>query len=523
MTMYSEKTYIWRTLLVALMLIFYGTISAQKKVAVRNNFVYDISGTLNMGVDVRTSQHWTIGLTGGYRPWPTDDKTTRKWKHLLIAPELRYWTDSTFHKGYWGTNLIYSHYNVGHVTFPFVLYKKARDHRFEGDLIAIGLFYGRSWRVNRWLRLEGELGMAAGWTWYKKYDCNHCGTYYGKEDKPVFIPKVTLNLVYQKIEKKQPEPPIIITPIDTTPPPPPALAVHPVPDNTGRAGALQKDNPVLEHISQYRPYDRTRVMRKERGALYVHFPLDKSTLLHDFRDNGPTLDRIVSITSQVLADSTSDVRRIQIVGLASIEGGVAHNEQLSSDRADALKRYIQQQVPQATDNLFDVAAGGEAWAELRDQLNDIVMGTAGPDGVPTEADGARRAELRDAIGLIDSEADLTRREQRLRQMNGGRTYAYIKQHLLADQRNSGYLRIYYDYVPDTAAATINEASQLIQQERYAEALTQLRTVQNDPRSWNALGVALWHTGSHDAAIDYFRRAAQQGNSDARENLRLLNK
>ena len=197
--MYSEKTYIWRTLLVALMLIFYGTISAQKKVAVRNNFVYDISGTLNMGVDVRTSQHWTIGLTGGYRPWPTDDKTTRKWKHLLIAPELRYWTDSTFHKGYWGTNLIYSHYNVGHVTFPFGLYKKARDHRFEGDLIAIGLFYGRSWRVNRWLRLEGELGMAAGWTWYKKYDCNHCGTYYGKEDKPVFIPKVTLNIVYQKM------------------------------------------------------------------------------------------------------------------------------------------------------------------------------------------------------------------------------------------------------------------------------------------------------------------------------------
>ena len=51
MTMYSEKTYIWRTLLVALLLIFCGTISAQKKVAVRNNFVYDISGTLNMGVD----------------------------------------------------------------------------------------------------------------------------------------------------------------------------------------------------------------------------------------------------------------------------------------------------------------------------------------------------------------------------------------------------------------------------------------------------------------------------------------
>lgn len=494
----------------------------QRDVAVRNNLIYDISGTPNLGVDVRVSPHWTLGLTGGYRPWPTDDRKERKLRHMLIAPELRYWTDSTFYKGYWGMNLIYSHYNVSKIKFPFGLYKEVRDHRVEGDLAAIGLFYGRSWRLNRWFRLEGELGLGAGYAWYKKFDCNHCGTYYGKKNKPFLIPKVTLNLVYQKIEKK-PKEPIIITPIDTTPPPVPVLAVHTVAVNTGQAGILQKDNPVLEHISLYRPYARTRVMRKERGALYVHFPLDKSTLLHDFRDNGPTLDRIVSITSQVLADSTSDVRRIQIVGLASIEGGVAHNEQLASDRADALKRYIQQQVPQATDTLFDVAAGGEAWAELRDQLNDIVMGTTGTDGIPTEADGARRAELRDAIALIDSEADLTRREQRLRQMNGGRTYAYIKQHLLADQRNSGYLRIYYDYVPDTAAATINQAIQLLQQEHYTEALAQLRTVQNDPRSWNALGVALWHTGAHETALNYFRLAAQQGNSDARENLRLLTK
>ena len=505
-----------KAFLFVLLLTFYSNIQAQKNVAVRNNLVYDVSGTPNLGVDVRMSQHWTLGLTGGYRPWPIDDKTSRKWRHLLVAPELRYWNDSTFHKSYWGLNLIYSHFNVGNVTFPFGLYKDVRHHRKEGDLAAIGLFYGRSWRLNRFLRLEGELGMAFGYAWADKYDCTHCGAYYGKKTEPVFIPKLTLNIVYQKIEKKAKEP--IITPIDTTPPPPPVLAVHPVADNTGKAGVLQKDNPVLAHISEYRPYDRTRVLRKEKGALYVHFPVDKSLLSRDFRDNAATLDRIVDITRQVMADSTSSVRRIQIVGLASIEGRVQHNEQLSSDRAQALKQYVQQHVPQATDNLFDVASGGEAWAELRDQINDIVneMGASGQ-----EADGARLAALKEALQLIDSEPDLTRREQKLRQLDRGRTFDYIKKNLLADQRNSGYLRIYYDYVPDTAAATINQASQLLQQERYAEALSLLQSVKDDPRAWNALGVALWNTGSRDAALDFFRRAAQQGNADAKENLRQL--
>ena len=76
-------------------------------------------------------------------------------------------------------------------------------------------------------------------------------------------------------------------------------------------------------------------------------------------------------------------------------------------------------------------------------------------------------------------------------------------------------------MPDAAAATINQASQLMQQERYAEALPMLQSQKNDPRALNALAVALWHTGDKDAALDYFRRAAQQGNADARENLRQL--
>lgn len=274
-----------------------------------------------------------------------------------------------------------------------------------------------------------------------------------------------------------------------------------VPDNTGKAGELERDNPVLQHISKYRPYDDTRILRKEKGALVVHFPLDKSELRHDFRNNGPTLDRIVSITRDIMADTTSTVKVIQIIGLASVEGPVRRNRALAGQRAEALRRYVQGRVP-TPDSLYECVNGGEAWTELRDQIAD------------------EQSEWRDLLlDIIDNEPDADRRERRIKALDGGKAYAYLKENILKDQRNSGYLRIYYDYVPDTAARTINAATALLRQERYDEAKRMLLTVKADPRSWNALGVALYMTGNEDAAMSYFCKSAGVGNLQAKENLR----
>lgn len=274
-----------------------------------------------------------------------------------------------------------------------------------------------------------------------------------------------------------------------------------VPDNTGKAGELEKTNPLLCPYSQYRPYTKDRILRKEEGALYVHFDLDKSTLRHDFRNNAATLDRIVDITRQILADTTSNVRVIQIVGLASVEGPVKHNEQLAASRGAALKKYIQQRVKIA-DSMFDVANGGEAWTELRSQIEDL------------QFDG--RDEM---LRIIDTESDVNKRELKLKTLRGGKPYSFLREKVLADQRNSGYLRIYYDYVPDTAAATINRATELINRSQYAEALQQLRTVSTDRRAYNALGVALYMTGNRTEGMEYIRRAAADGNAEAQDNLR----
>ena len=51
----------------------------------------------------------------------------------------------------------------------------------------------------------------------------------------------------------------------------------------------------------------------------------------------------------------------------------------------------------------------------------------------------------------------------------------------------------------------------------------LLTVRNDERALNALGLAYWLCGQKEEALDYFRRAAANGNKDAQENLRQLEK
>ena len=170
-----KKELNYRKPLLVLLLFITQLVSAQQ-VTLSNNLLYDTWLTPNLRIGLRLSPHWSMGLTAGYRPWPTDDNTSRKWKHLLLSPDLRYWTDSVGVHHFFGVNLIYSHYNVADVKFPFGLWKAVRDERRQGDLGAIGLFYGYSWPLGRYWNLETHIGAAVGYTKFDRYQCGHCGT-----------------------------------------------------------------------------------------------------------------------------------------------------------------------------------------------------------------------------------------------------------------------------------------------------------------------------------------------------------
>ena len=193
----------WRVWTIVLLLTFtaqqvalaqspLGEETKQPRMALRTNLLYDATLSPNLGVDVRVDSAWTVGLLVGINAWDIDKEKNKKWRHALFSLRARKYRDSLFHKGYYEADVIYSHYNVGNTKIPFGLYSAVKDRRLQGDLVALGGKYGYSWILARHWRIEAEAGVA----WFKEYDCDHCGTYYGKGDRIFLLPQLGINVVY---------------------------------------------------------------------------------------------------------------------------------------------------------------------------------------------------------------------------------------------------------------------------------------------------------------------------------------
>ena len=92
--------------LLALLLLGAGLTCSAQKLAVKNNLLYDLTQTPNIGFELAVSHKWTVGINFGYNPWwhhadgghtfPFGKGTARaaddrvQWRHFIIAPEARY-------------------------------------------------------------------------------------------------------------------------------------------------------------------------------------------------------------------------------------------------------------------------------------------------------------------------------------------------------------------------------------------------------------------------------------------------
>ena len=205
---------------VSLLLSLITTRAGAQTLALRTNLLYDATLSPNLGVEVRLDSTWSAGINVGFNAWDIDKEKNKKWRHLLVSPNVRHYfghkrdslcvygyakdgaygilRDSvvTRRMQYFEGNLIYSHYNVGNAKIPFGLYSAIKDRRLQGDLLALGAKYGYAWILARDWRIEAEAGVAVGYAWFKEYDCDHCGNYYGKGDRIFLLPQLGINVVY---------------------------------------------------------------------------------------------------------------------------------------------------------------------------------------------------------------------------------------------------------------------------------------------------------------------------------------
>lgn len=63
-------------------------------IAVKSNLLYDLTSSINAGIELGLAPKWTLDVTGQFNAW--DLSHNRRWKHWAVQPEVRYWLCDRF-------------------------------------------------------------------------------------------------------------------------------------------------------------------------------------------------------------------------------------------------------------------------------------------------------------------------------------------------------------------------------------------------------------------------------------------
>ena len=156
-----------------MLVLLFPTLMAAQNVAIKNNLLYDVTLTPNLGLEFALGPKATLDISGGYNPFKFSDH--KQWKHWLVQPEYRYWVCEKFNGSFWGFHAHGGEFSFAKVKLPFGMLKQLRDYRYEGYFIGGGVSYGYHLILSKRWGLEATLG--AGYTYinYSKFPCPECG------------------------------------------------------------------------------------------------------------------------------------------------------------------------------------------------------------------------------------------------------------------------------------------------------------------------------------------------------------
>ena len=175
--------------------------------------------------------------------------------------------------------------------------------------------------------------------------------------------------------------------------------------------------PVFQYA---KPVAATAKIRTLSGRAFVDFPVNRTELYPDYRQNPAELAKIIATIDSVRNDSDITVKRITIKGYASPEGSYSNNTRLAKGRTATLKQYVQ--------NLYSFPEGfietdyePEDWEGLR----EFVTGS----GL------AHKAEILAIIDDADLDPDI--KDKRI-QARYGDEYSFLLQTVYPGLRHSDY-------------------------------------------------------------------------------------
>lgn len=169
--------------------------AVQAQIAIKNNLLYDVNRTPNLGVEVGLSRKSTAQIFYGLNPWKSSDKQMRHW---LVMPEYRWWTCSKFNGHFFGIHAMGGEFNVQGFDDTFGLIKEdIKNKHYEGWYVGGGITYGYQWILGKHWNLEASVGFGYDYIQFKEYECGECGSFKRKDHTDYIGPtKLALSMLY---------------------------------------------------------------------------------------------------------------------------------------------------------------------------------------------------------------------------------------------------------------------------------------------------------------------------------------
>ncbi|MGL4332690.1 MAG: hypothetical protein ACRCZQ_02700 [Bacteroidales bacterium] len=198
---------------------------------------------------------------------------------------------------------------------------------------------------------------------------------------------------------------------------------------------FQKRHPILPQIALREKIEVTDTPEPvtvpaapilKREKFVVEFKVSSIEMLPDFGNNRSELNRLKELLeNQSRPGSDMKFDRIEIAGYASPEGPAKFNSWLAENRAQALMKFVNEYYPEVPRDKVVIVSGDIDW----DGLMRLVSGSTMPE-----------SEKEQVLNLVKNHASDPAVNEKLKALNGGKTYMYIYKNI--------YPKLRYVYAVD---------------------------------------------------------------------------
>lgn len=141
-----------------------------QKVALKTNLLMDADASVAVGVEVGLAKHWTIDLSGDFRPWTLSHSHVLK--YWMVQPELRYWTCRKFGGSFFGLHFQGAQAKAFDLNMPFNFlgsdFNNLNSAWNIGHFYGVGIGYGYAFMLGKHINLELEAGIGYNRFHYKR-------------------------------------------------------------------------------------------------------------------------------------------------------------------------------------------------------------------------------------------------------------------------------------------------------------------------------------------------------------------